>query len=91
MLAQLLSCVLLFAIPWTVTLQAPLSMEFSRQEYWIGLLFPPQGDLPQPGIKPMSSASPTLQEDSLPLCHLGSPNETVNIPLINRNDCSSQG
>ena len=38
-----LSCILLFAILWTVALQAPLSMEFSRQEYWSGLLFPPPG------------------------------------------------
>ena len=37
--------------------QAPLSMEFSRQEYWSGLPFPPPGDLPDPGIKPMSPAS----------------------------------
>ena len=37
-----------------------LSMEFSRQEYWSGLPFPPLGDLPDPGIEPMSLASPTL-------------------------------
>jgi len=47
----------LFVIPWTVTHQAPLSMGFSRQEYWSGLPWPPPGDLPSPGIKP---ASPTL-------------------------------
>ena len=40
--------------PWTVACQAPLSMEFSRQEYWNGLSFPPVGDLPNPGIKPTS-------------------------------------
>ena len=40
--------------------QDPLSMEFSRQEYWSGLPFPPPGDLPDPGIEPRSSASPTL-------------------------------
>ena len=39
-------------------LQAPLSMKFSRQDYWSGLPFPPPGDLPNPGIKPMSLASP---------------------------------
>ena len=39
---------------WTVVCQAPLSMAFSRQEYWIGLPCPPPGDLPNPGIKPMS-------------------------------------
>ena len=52
-----------FATPWTVAHQAPLSMEFSRQEYWNGLLFPTPGDLPDPGIEP---ASPALQADSLP-------------------------
>ena len=55
--------------PWTVALQAPLSMEFSRQEYWSGLPFPPPGDLPAPGIEPVS---PALQVDSLPLTHRGS-------------------
>ena len=40
--------------PWTVAHQAPLSMEFSRQEYWSGLLFPSPGDLPNPGITPAS-------------------------------------
>ena len=46
--------------PWTVTCQAPLSMEFSRQEYCSGLPFPSPGDLPNLGIKPTSFASPTL-------------------------------
>ena len=49
--------------PWTVACQAPLSMGFSRQEYWSGLSWPPSGDLPDPGMKP---ASPALQMDSLP-------------------------
>ena len=49
--------------PWTVAHQAPLSMEFSRQEYWSGLPCPSPGDLPDPGIKPRS---PVLQADSLP-------------------------
>ena len=44
--AQSLSHVQLFATPWTVALQAPLSMGFSRQEYWSGLPFPPPGNLP---------------------------------------------
>ena len=48
--------------PWTVARQAPLSTEFSRQEYWSGLPFPSPGDLPNPGIKP---GFPTLQADSL--------------------------
>ena len=51
-----LSCVLLFVTPGTVALQAPLSMAFSRQEYWSGLPFPSPGDLPNPGIKPVSPA-----------------------------------
>ena len=46
--------------PWTVACQAPLFVEFSRQEYWSGLPFPPPGELPDPGIKPMSLASTTL-------------------------------
>ena len=56
------SHVQLFATPWTVAYQAPLSMGFSRQEYWSGLPCPPPGDCPNPGIKP---GSPTLQADSL--------------------------
>ena len=51
------------ATPWTVARQVPLSMGFSRQEYWSGLLFPSPGDLPNPGIEPRS---PALQADSLP-------------------------
>ena len=42
----------LFSTSWIVPHQAPLSMEFSRQDYWSGLPFPPIGDLPKPGIKP---------------------------------------
>ena len=51
------------ATPWTVAHQVPLSMIFSRQEYWSGLPFPSPGDLPNPGIKPRS---PALQADSFP-------------------------
>ena len=58
----MLSCVQLFATPWTVAHQAPLYMRFFRQEYWSGLPFPSPGDLPDPGIEPMSLASPTLAE-----------------------------
>ena len=50
----------LCATPWTVTRQASLSMGFSRQEYWSGLSCPPPGDLPDPGIEPMSLTSPAL-------------------------------
>ena len=53
----------LFATPWTVALQAPLSVDFPSQEYWSGLPFPCPGDLPNPGIE---SGSPTLQPNSLP-------------------------
>ena len=48
------------AILWTVAHQVPQSMGFSSQEYWSGLPFPPAGDLPNPGIKPVSLASPAL-------------------------------
>ena len=50
----------LFATPWPVDLQAPLFMGFSSEEYWSGLPFPSLGDLPDPGIKPMSLMSPAL-------------------------------
>ena len=50
------SRVSLFVTPWTVAHQAPLSMGFSRQEYWSGLLCPPSGDLPDLGIEPASPA-----------------------------------
>ena len=67
-----LSCVQLFATPWTVACQALLSMRFPRQEYWSGLPLPPAGYLPNPGIKPRSPVF-DRQVDSLPLSHLGSP------------------
>ena len=54
------SCVQLFATPRTVACQAPLSMGFSRQEYWIWLLYPSPGDLPSSGIEPTSLISPAL-------------------------------
>ena len=50
------SCLILCDAPWSVAHQDPLSMEFSSQEYWSGLSLPPPGHLPDPGIKPMSSA-----------------------------------
>ena len=62
MKVKLLSCVQLFATPWTVAYQSPQSMGFSRQEYWSGLPYPPPRDLPNPGIK---LRSPTLKADSL--------------------------
>ena len=57
--ACVLSCVQLFVTPWTAARQVPLSMEFSGQEYWRGLPFPP-GNLPDPGIEPELLASPAL-------------------------------
>ena len=71
-----LSHVLLFATPWTVAYQPPLSMGFFRQEYWSGLPFPSSGDLPDPGIEPESwiePGSPTLQADALPSKPPGKP------------------
>ena len=56
------------ATPWTVAHQAPLSMEFPKQEYWSGLPFPPPGHIPNPGVDPKS---PALEADSLPLSYLG--------------------
>ena len=53
-------CVLLFTTLWTAAHQAPLSIEFSRQEYWNGLSFPFRGSLPDPWIKPASLVSPAL-------------------------------
>ena len=67
------SCLTL-ATPWTVACQAPLSMEFSRQEPCSGLPVPPPGDLPDPGIEPKS---PAWQANSLPPSHLGSPLEDL--------------
>ena len=73
----LLSCfsrVQLCATPGTIARQAPLSMEFSRQEHWSGLPCPPPGDLLNPGIKP---GPPTLQADSLALSYPGSPDPRI--------------
>ena len=58
-----LSCARLFVTPWTVGHQAPLSMEFSKQEYCSGLPFPSPGHLPDSEVEP---GSPALQADSLP-------------------------
>ena len=57
LLLSCFSCVQLFATPWTITHQAPLSMDFSKQEDWSGLPFPFPGDLPNPGNKPTSLTS----------------------------------
>ena len=80
--AQLLKSVHLFVSSRTAACQVPLSMRFFRQEHWNGLLLPPLGDLPGPGIKPTSPASPALQADSLPLSHCGSPKDNIYQPQI---------
>ena len=74
-----LSCVQLFATPWTVAHQAPLSMGFSRQEYWSGLPFPSPGDLPDSGIKP---GSPTLEADALTSEPPGKPQITMKSSIV---------
>ena len=76
-----LSHVQLFAASWTVVDQAPLSMEFSRQEYWNKFPFPPPGDLPDPGMELTSLAPPAFQEDSLPLHHWEAA-YSWNLPLL---------
>ena len=58
--AKSLSHVRLFVAPWTVACQAPLSIGFSRQEYWSGLPCPPPGELPDPGIEPTTLTSLAL-------------------------------
>ena len=63
----------LFVTPWTVAHLASLSIGFSRQEYGCRLPFPPPGDLPDPGVEPMSLVSPALQADSLPAEPLHAP------------------
>ena len=74
MCAKSLSHVQFFVTPWTVACQAPLSMEFSRQECWSWLSFPFPGDLPDPGIEPASLMSPALAGEFFThYCHLGSP------------------
>ena len=65
------SHVQLFEILWAVALQPPLSMGFSRQEYWTGSLCLPPGDIPNPGIKPASLCFLHWQADSLPLSPKG--------------------
>ena len=59
-LSQVCMCALVSVIPWSVACQATLSMEYSRQEYRNGLPFPTPEDLPEPGLKPVSLASPPL-------------------------------
>ena len=74
----MLSRVGLFVTPLTLAHQAPLSIDFPRQESWSEWLYPPPEDLSNPGIEPVSHESPALQADSLPLGHLGSPYDCRN-------------
>jgi len=79
-----LSRVRLFATSWTTAYKAPLSTEFSRQEYWSGLSFPSPGELPDPGIEPRF---PTLQTDTLlsePPSHLKELEKVQMKPKISR-------
>ena len=78
-----LSRVQLFVTPWTVAHQAPLSVRFSRQEYWRGLPFPSPGDLPDPGIE---SRSLTLQADALTS---EPPGKSTGLNICNKNTCKS--
>ena len=77
MCAQLFSCVQLFVIPWTVACQAHRSVEFSRREYWSGLLFPTWGDLLTQGSNLCLLCLLFCQEDSLPLSHVGNHNALI--------------
>ena len=81
--SQLLSYLQLLATPWTIACQAPLSMEFFRQDYWSWLSFPPLGDLPDLRIELPSPVSPALA--SGPLYHLGSP-VTIILLSLSRED-----
>ena len=88
--ACVLSHVQLFVTPWTVALQAPLSMEFSRQKYWSGLPFPSPEDLPNPGIKPMSPASSDRSFTDSVACAVCSVTQSYPI-LCDPMDCSPPG
>ena len=84
--AKSLQCGRFFATQWTIACQAPLSMRFSRQEYWSGLPHPPPGDLPHPEIEPASLCLLHWQAGSLASVPRGKPNFPFtlrkNIPLF---------
>ena len=77
MLCAILSHVQLFVIPWTLAHQAPLSLEFSRQEYWNRFSFPSPGDLTNHGIKPKSPVSPALANTFFTSVPPGKPSKTM--------------
>ena len=79
---QLLGHVPLFAALWTVAHQASLSMDFSRQEYWSELPWPPPGAFPDPGIEPTSLTSPALLADTLLLSHRGEAQHIAHYVII---------
>ena len=79
---QSLSCIQLFLTSWTIVLQAPLSMGFSRQKSWSELPFPPPGDLPDPGIEPTSPAFASRLFTREPL---GSPSQHYIIKQLSSN------
>ena len=84
MCCPLLNCfsfVWLYVTPWISARQAALSTGFSMQQYWSGLPCPPPGDLPYPGIKPVSLMSPVLAAGSLPLTPPGKPNIYIYINI----------
>ena len=86
---EAISPVRLSVTPWTVDRHAPLSIGFSRQEYWSGLPCPPPGDLPNSGIKPRS---PAFQADSLPSEPPGKAKESLtHIHVLPLNMASYQG
>ena len=76
----------LFETPCMVACQASLPMEFSRQEYWSGLLFPPPGDLPDLGIEPESSASPALAGGFFTTVPPGKPQKVGYFPYNTKKD-----
>ena len=75
--ARLLSCIWFSVNPWTIAQQAPLSMKFSRQEYWSRLPFLPPGDLPDPEIELRSPVAPALAGGSLTAKPPGKPSEHI--------------
>ena len=84
---KLLSPVRLFMTPWTVAYQAPLSIGFSRQEYWSGLPFPSPRDLPNLGIEPGSLALQTLyclSHQKSPTSLIQTLNELVSVTRNNK-------
>ena len=84
-----LSHVRLLAPPWTVAYQVPLSMEFSRQEYWNGLPFPTPEDCLNPGIKPTSPASPVLAGGFFPMEPPGKPSCLLSFHLLFNFKCKN--